>query len=143
MRKRILYLLLITLTMGQLAEAQVTTSNLTGTVRDQAGQPLAGATITATNTATGVVYQVTSNSRGAFNIFNMAPGGPYRIDVSYTGFETFTRNDVQLALGEAAAQDFTLIQNTQALAEVVVTTTRTSTNRIGSETTIGRDKIAN
>ena len=143
MRKRILYLLLITLTMGQMAGAQVTTSTLSGTVKDQAGQPLLGATISATNLATGAVYQVTSSKNGAYNIFNMAPGGPYRIDVSYTGYETLTRNDVQLALGEVAAHDFSLVQTTQALAEVVVTTTRTSTNRIGSETTIGRDKIAN
>src|SRR5215217_2209673 len=142
MRKQILYLTFLFLFVTLSTTAQVTTGTLTGTIRDEAGQPLSSATITATNQATGVVYQGITNKAGGYNVFNMAPGGPYKIDISYTGYEPQSRNDVLLALGENAALDFTLTPRNTALTEVVVTGTR-ATNRLGSETTIGRDKIAN
>jgi outer membrane receptor for ferrienterochelin and colicin len=133
---------MVSLCVVLFAGAQVTTSTLSGTVKDELNQPLAGATVTATNQANGAVYQAATNKSGGFNIFNMAPGGPYKIDISYSGYETQSRSDVLLPLGETATQDFTLSQRNVALTEVVVTGTR-ATNRLGSETTIGRDKIAN
>lgn len=142
MRKHHFYLFFFFVLAALFAGAQVTTSTLTGTVRDEAGQPLAGATLTATNQANGAVYQAATNKTGSYNIFNMAPGGPYTISISYTGYETQSRSDVLLSLGENAAQDFRLAPRSTALSEVVITGTR-STNRVGSETTIGRDKIAN
>lgn len=143
MHKSLLVLLFMSILFGTMLQAQVTTSTLTGTVRDQSGQPLAGATVSATNLSTGRVYQVTTNRNGGYNIFNMAPGGPYRLAVSYTGYETQTREDIILSLGEAPSQDFALTTRSQALSEVVVTAARTTPNRLGSETTIGRDKVAN
>jgi outer membrane receptor for ferrienterochelin and colicin len=142
MRNLKIYTFFLFLFAAFAAGAQVTTSTLTGTVRDQQNQPLVGATITATNTATGVVYQAATNKAGGYNIFNMVPGGPYRIDISYTGFDAQSRGDVLLSLGENAAQDFSLVPRSTALTEVVVTGTRAN-NRLGSETNIGRDKIAN
>jgi hypothetical protein len=143
MLRSLLVLLLMSVLFGTVLQAQVTTSTLTGTVKDQSGQPLVGATVSATNLSNGRVYQVTTNRNGGYNIFNMAPGGPYRLAVSYTGYETQTRDDITLSLGEAPSQDFELNTRNQALSEVVVAATRTTPNRLGSETTIGRDKIAN
>ncbi len=142
MLKRLLPFFLISFFALFSAHAQVTTSTLTGTVKDPLNQPLAGATVTATNQGTGAVYQGATNKSGGYNIFNLAPGGPYKIDISFSGYETQSRLDVLLTLGENAAQDFVLSQRNTALAEVVVTGTR-ATNRLGSETTIGRDKVAN
>ncbi|HEY1112514.1 MAG TPA: carboxypeptidase regulatory-like domain-containing protein, partial [Chitinophagaceae bacterium] len=143
MHRKLLPLLFMSVLFTTFLQAQVTTSTLTGTVKDPSGQPLVGATISATNLSTGRVYQVTTNRNGGYNIFNMIPGGPYRIAVSYTGYETQTRDDITLSLGEAPSQDFVLTARTEALSEVVVAATRTTPNRLGSETTIGRDKIAN
>jgi hypothetical protein len=143
MLKRLYLLLIINVLLGTVLYAQVTTSTLTGTIKDQSGQPLAGANVSATNQSTGKVYQVTTNKNGGYNIFNMVPGGPYKLDVSYTGFETQSRTDIMLPLGEAPSQDFSLTPRTTQLTEVVVTGARTTPNRLGSETTIGRDKIAN
>lgn len=142
MQKRLLLFTTLTFFAAFFAAAQVTTSTLTGSIKDESGQPLSGATITATNQSTGVVYQGATNKSGGYNIFNVAPGGPYKIDVSFTGYETQSRSDVQLVLGENAAQDFTVTPRNTQLAEVVVIGAR-STNRLGSETTIARDKIAN
>lgn len=143
MLKHLLVMLFLSVMFGTMLQAQVTTSTLTGTVKDPSGQPLVGATVSATNLSTGRVYQVTTNRNGGYNIFNMVPGGPYRLAVSYTGYETQTRDDITLSLGEAPSQDFVLATRTEALSEVVVAATRTTPNRLGSETTIGRDKVAN
>jgi hypothetical protein len=125
MLKRLLPLIMLSC-IAAFAGAQVTTSTLTGTVRDEQNQPLSGATITATNQANGIVYQAATNKSGGYNIFNMAPGGPYTIAVSFTGYDVQTRDDVLMALGENAAQEFTLTPRNTALTEVVVTGTRTA-----------------
>ncbi|HYE53386.1 MAG TPA: carboxypeptidase-like regulatory domain-containing protein, partial [Chitinophagaceae bacterium] len=64
-------------------QAQVTTSSMSGTVKTSKGEALVGATVTATHVPTGTVYRVTTRSGGLFNIYNMAPGGPYSVAITF------------------------------------------------------------
>ncbi len=125
--------------------AQITTSSLTGTVKNTQGSSLVGATITAVHTPTGTKYITIARKGGVFSIANMNPGGPYTITVSSVGYKSFTTNDITLSLGEASDQNFQLVESSGNLEEVVITGTRTlpSSGKGGTETTIGRDKMAN
>lgn len=145
MLKRILTLLLFVLAIGQIVNAQVTTSNVTGTVKGNNDQPLTGASITLVHVPTGTVYKGITRGGGRFDIANVNPGGPYRLEVSFVGFENVVRDDIQIGLGETSRQDILMDEKVDKLSEVVVTTTSRSREgaKGGTETNIGRDKMLN
>ena len=65
------------------AVAQVTTSSISGSIKSKStAESLAGATITATHVPTGTVYRTIARKDGSFDIHNVAPGGPYTIDIT-------------------------------------------------------------
>lgn len=70
----------------------VTTSGITGKVVDSSGKGLPGTTITALHTSSGTQYGIVSDDDGFFRIPNMRIGGPYKVNVSFIGFNTFERN---------------------------------------------------
>lgn len=142
--RRFLLLLLIFLAPFYLL-AQVTTSSMSGVVKAANGEPLVGATITATHEPTGTVYTAVSRTGGNYNLANINPGGPYKIEISFVGFEKTERQEVFVALGETGHQDFNLSNTSTQLSEVIVSAIRNSPPgaRGGTETTIGRDKMAN
>src|SRR3712207_1350780 len=100
MLKRILYMLTLTVLLGQLVNAQVTTSSITGTARDRNGQPLTGATVTATHLPSGTTYSTVAGKDGGFSLPNLRIGGPYEVRVNYVGLEPFSINNITLLLGE-------------------------------------------
>jgi hypothetical protein len=63
------------------------TGAISGVVTDAAGAVVPGASITATNLATGLARTVTSSSSGDYSI-QILPPGNYRLDITKTGFAT-------------------------------------------------------
>src|SRR5262245_53702380 len=59
-----------------------------------------GATITATDPATGVSRTAISDDRGVFRVLSVPPGR-YNIKIELEGFKTITINDFPLLLGES------------------------------------------
>jgi len=58
------------------AQTEVTTSRISGTVRDTDGGPLPGTTVEARNLETGLVSTATSRSDGFYQVINL-PTGKY------------------------------------------------------------------
>ena len=142
--KRIVPLLIAFLAISLTGISQVTTSSMSGTVKTMKGADMAGATITALHTPTGTNYSTSSRKGGAYNISNMNPGGPYTINVSFVGFKTITREGIYLSLGETLNENFELLETSANLSEVVVAARAVQTSgKGGTETSIGRDKMAN
>src|SRR5690606_869520 len=81
-------------------------------------------------------------TQGVFNIVNMIPGGPYRIEVSFIGYQNFTEDSIFLALGENTRVDATLTTAQAQLTEVVVTGTSSARKKTGASTNISRQTIA-
>jgi len=81
------------------AMAQTTTSSMSGVIKTGAGEPLVGATVTATHEPTGTVYKTQTRTGGRLDIPHMNPGGPYTVQVSFVNFATEKRSDVYLSLG--------------------------------------------
>ncbi|MDG1573522.1 carboxypeptidase regulatory-like domain-containing protein [Robiginitalea sp. M366] len=138
-----LLLLWVCLATAPLA-AQVTTSNIRGTVTDQQGEVLLGANVVALHTPTGTRYGAITNEDGRFNLLNLRVGGPYEVTISYVGFASQQQSDVFLTLGKTYTMDVQLVEQSQALEEVVVTSDRNATfgsDRTGAETSVGRREI--
>lgn len=143
MKTKILTLVSLLL-IGFGAIAQVTTSNIRGTVSDDADNPLLGANIVAVHTPTGTKYGVISNEDGRFNLLNLRVGGPYEVTISYVGFKTQVLDDVFLTLGKTYNMDVQLVSDSQELDEVIVTSDASGTfgsGRTGAETSVGRREL--
>jgi hypothetical protein len=71
-------------------------AQLGGIVTDPTGALVPGATITATNTATGVITTTISNESGAYSFPSLQPGRAYTVGASLPGFKTSTFTDIDL-----------------------------------------------
>jgi Carboxypeptidase regulatory-like domain/TonB-dependent Receptor Plug Domain len=144
MLKRIFQALALTLAIPLFTTAQETNSSIGGIVRAGNGDPLVGATITATHVPTGSIYRVVARAGGRYDISNMNPGGPYTIIATFVGFQDEKREDVFLTLGEKSRFDFALVDKSGNLTELVLTTRKASNQgKGGTETGIGNDKVTN
>ena len=106
--------------------SQETTSTMNGTVNDEKGGTIAGATITVVHEATGSTSFTQSNKKGLFTVPNLKPGGPYTVKVSFVGFAEQKLDSINFNLGTNPDLNFSLKQSTKSLNEVVVNTTRRS-----------------
>ena len=80
------------------ASAQLATAELNGRVTDSSGAVLPGVTVTATQTATGLVRTVVTDGEGNYIISNL-PTGPYRLEVSLQGFKSYVQTGLVLQVG--------------------------------------------
>ena len=137
--------LLVTLTLfitAYFATAQgVTYSSIGGRVLDDQGMPLMGSNIVVKHIPSGSIYGVITDEEGYFRASGLRPGGPYLVEISYTGFETFKQENVYLQLGQTERFNPTLTSNITALEEIVVTDTGFNSNRTGNEVYVDREKI--
>src|SRR3989441_8133056 len=76
----------------------VSTSQITGTVKDQTGAVLPGAEVTVTQTDTGARRTVVSDETGSYVLANL-PIGPYRLEVMLPGFRTYVQTGIVLQVG--------------------------------------------
>jgi len=78
-----------------------------GFVQDTSKALVPGATVTATNTGTGVVTKGITNEAGIYNFPSLDPG-VYRLTAELPGFKPYIYNNVQLGGGGALRFNFTL-----------------------------------
>jgi hypothetical protein len=97
-------LLLVALLITAKSQAQTVTGNITGTVTDPSGAIIAGASVTATNTGTGIATQATTNDSGAYTI-RFLPIGQYQVSVSANGFVTAQYPPFQLEINQTVKLD--------------------------------------
>jgi hypothetical protein len=103
--------------------AQETASEVRGTVLDDKGAAVTGATITIVHEPTGSASTLTTSANGNFFQAGLRPGGPYSITVSATGYEGGTLEGLSFAPGPQSPLRLTLatIDDTAVLEKVVVT----------------------
>jgi len=89
------------------ASAQAVRATLLGTVTDQSGAVLPGATVTITNSDTGVAQTTVTDAQGHYTATNLAPA-PYTLAAALSGFGTVVRPGVRLVVGSESVVDFTL-----------------------------------
>src|SRR5580704_8095428 len=83
-------------------------ATIVGTVTDPSGASVPNASITITNTDTGVARSQPTNSDGQY----VAPDliiGHYTVRVTATGFKTTEQKNIELAVGDQKRLDFKLV----------------------------------
>src|ERR1041384_6539269 len=80
------------------AWAQLATAELNGRVTDSSGAVLPGVTVSATQTATGLVRTVVTDENGSYLLSNL-PTGPYKLEVSLQGFKSYVQTGIVLQVG--------------------------------------------
>src|SRR3984885_13325476 len=104
--------------MGCVAQAQFDVGSLVGTIRDQSGAAVAGASITATNTATNIESSATSNSNGDYEVPALHVG-VYTISAKATNYAEAVAQNIAISVGSRQRIDLELkVGETQSSVEV-------------------------
>jgi hypothetical protein len=104
-RQAVLLFMGVLLICGQLFAG--VTASISGTVKDTSGAAIAGATVTATDTGTGIAQTQRTNGQGFYS-FQSLPLGKYTLDVQQAGFKVYRQTDITLDVNEARTVDATL-----------------------------------
>jgi hypothetical protein len=80
---------------------------LTGTVRDQTGAPVSGASLTLTNTATQGHWNTVTTESGSYTIPTLPPG-TYDLTTSDTGFKTSSERGIVIQVATTTTLDLGL-----------------------------------
>ena len=91
-------------------------------------------TITATNTATGIVTTVISNEAGAYQFASLQTG-TYKVSAELPGFQTQAYNNVALGVSQQVRLNFTL--QVGAVAQTVEVTVAADTLIATTSSSVG------
>jgi hypothetical protein len=125
---------LVCLCVGRPAWGQQTTAAITGTVVDEGGATINGATVTVTDTDRGTTYTAKTNDGGIYN-FVRVPIGNYQVKTDAPGFQSAEQTGITLVLNQTARIDFkmhvgavtTTAQVTSEAPQLQTETTQVST----------------
>lgn len=147
MKKSLLFKLAVTLiafvSFISVANAQVTTSAMNGTVTDAKGA-LPGATVVAVHGPTGTVYKTITRGDGRYNFSNMNVGGPYTVTATMVGYTAAKSGNINLSLGQNFKVDLKLQESSQALAEVAIVSRQNkviNSSRTGAQTSVSKEQL--
>lgn len=120
--------------------AQSADAVITGEVRAN-GAPLAGASVTVRNQATGYQQVRIADATGRYTAAQLPLGGPYTVTARRIGYRAATRDGFILRLGDRTPVSFSLETTPTDLTAILVTTTREQreagrAERIGASTII-------
>lgn len=124
--------ILLTLLVSSCLLAQTPTGTLQGTVSDQSGALISGATVKVTNTGTNETKEFQTDSAGRFVVLFLTPG-TYTVSVEAKGFNSAKEDNVKVDVSQTRAVNFSLSVGTvseqvevQAAATPLDTTTATT-----------------
>jgi len=89
------------------AFSQGSAGRIMGTVTDQSGGVVAGATVSVVDVARGVTRTLTTDDAGEYNAPNLTPG-MYLVRAEAKGFKKLERQNVQLEVGKEVRVDLTV-----------------------------------
>jgi Carboxypeptidase regulatory-like domain len=133
-RCAITVLIAFLLTLPQNVPAQQAAANINGIITDSSGAVVEGATITLTDSATGVSRTTVSNGSGAYVFVDVNPA-PYTLKIVKEGFNTLTQPQFTLQVNQTATLNFTLaVGSTQqsVTVEATAVAVQASTSELGT-----------
>ena len=85
----------------------VAIGSISGTVSDQSGSLVPGATVRMTQTSKGTVSTGTTDADGRYTFPNL-PTGPYRLEVQANGFKNYSQTGIVVQVAENLTQNVSL-----------------------------------
>jgi hypothetical protein len=142
--KKTIMMSLLSLFVTITSFGQITTSTLSGVVKNEKGEKLVGATISVVHQPTGTKYGSSTNAQGGYVIPAARVGGPYVIKVTYIGYKTKEVSDINTSLGLTTNIDVVLLEESKSLKDVVVVGTKNnvfSKDKTGASQQFGRREL--
>jgi hypothetical protein len=93
-------------------------SGIQGTVTDPSGLAVADATVTVTNSATGVASHAVTGSSGTFTVTDLIPG-TYSVKIEKAGFQSAVIREINVEGGGKQASADTVLKTASAKGETV------------------------
>ncbi|HVB58909.1 MAG TPA: TonB-dependent receptor [Candidatus Acidoferrales bacterium] len=87
--------------------SQAYSGTISGSVTDQSGGAIAGATVTITDVDRGVARTLTTDSTGAYSAPNLTPG-KYSVRAEFKGFKVAERTNLTLEVAQSLRADMSL-----------------------------------
>ena len=150
-------LLILALGIGSTMPHQLSAQNvyaaLHGSLTDASGAVLTGATVELTNTSTGIKSTTKTDSKGFYIFPQVAPGGPYSVNITVSGFAPYAATGMQLSVNDnreadvklQAGDSTTVDVSTAAANQVEVSDTQLKTTftaqQIADLPLLGRDVV--
>jgi hypothetical protein len=125
------------------AQQATTTGTVRGVVLTTDNAPLAGASVVATNTATGTRRGAQTDDRGRYAIPFLAPGS-YTLRAQHIGYRPVERPGFRISLAQVETQDFRLETSPAQLGAVVVSANAVPLiegNKTGTSTRILEEQL--
>lgn len=138
--RKLLFTLFAFILYSGIGFAQETTSTISGTVNDEKGGVIAGATISVKHEPTGMIATSQTNKKGIFTVPNLKPGGPYTVSISFVGYKEEKMDNLSFILGNNPDMNIGLKINTKSMSEVVVSSGKKVP---GAGINIGRNQLNN
>jgi len=144
MKSTLIIMLLLCLTLFlRLDFGQTIDGNLTGSVLDPTGASVPNATVTVTNTATGVKYSTKTDVDGLYRLNNL-PVGDYDVTVAARGFADSGVKDVLVELNKTATANVTVqLRGVTASVAVVEASTTVDTTSSQLQSTFKPEQAVN
>src|SRR6266852_4143713 len=137
--KRLVFAILVVLSLAVAANAQTFRGSINGTVVDPSGAAVPNAAVKATENTTGIDHNTVTTSEGAFS-FQDIPLGFYKVTVTATGFPAYTVDKVEVIAGtiytlpvKLTLQQQTTSIEVSAAAITMDTTTQTQTMTLSED----------
>jgi len=124
-----------------IASAQTTGATLQGTVFDEQGAVLPGASVTIENVETGALRAIVTDSRGRYRAAALPPGR-YRMRIELSSFSIYVREGLTLTIGQEATVDATLkLASVQESVTITAASPLVETTNSSIGTTISRSQL--
>jgi Carboxypeptidase regulatory-like domain/TonB-dependent Receptor Plug Domain/TonB dependent receptor len=134
-------LTLLTWTRPAVAQTQITTGVIQGSVTDTTGASLPGVAVEARNLDTNTARTLVTEADGRF-VFLQLPPGNYRLTFTLSGFATMVQDNVPLTVGQAVT--LPIVMKVSGVSETVTVSTATNvieTSRTAAATTLNQNAI--
>jgi hypothetical protein len=124
-----------------LAQTQITTGTIQGTVIDANGAVVPGANVEIKNLDTNIARNATTDEDGRFQVLALQPGN-YSVIVSKTGFATTVLESTTLTVGQALSIPFSLKISTLEERVTVTTTPTVDVLKTEASTTLNERAVS-
>lgn len=123
--------------------AQGTQASITGSVRDESGNPVTNTTIRVRNESTGFTTTSVTNERGNFDIKQLPLGGPYSVQANHMEKGNGSASGIMLNQGDVSRVTIKLISSSTSLdvVEVTASSLKNSKDYFGAATAFSSKDI--